>query len=162
MSGNRLALATALAAVGVLVYVLLSQPSLPPDLIPPEGRYDVRILRDTWGVPHIFGRTDADVAYGLADAHAEDDFATLQGALLAACGELAAVYGLGAEARVAGGGAVSYILVAAWMDEAEIRANHDHTTRAVPAKNIPMAIKRIRIRSVFIWALLGVSGLSWK
>lgn len=55
--------------------------------------HDVRILRDTWGVPHVFGKTDADVAYGLAWAHAEDDFATIQGALLAARGKLATVYG---------------------------------------------------------------------
>ena len=55
--------------------------------------YDVRILRDSWGVPHIFGATDADVAYGLAYAHAEDDFLTIQQSLLAARGQLAAVYG---------------------------------------------------------------------
>ncbi|HWW57582.1 MAG TPA: penicillin acylase family protein, partial [Sphingopyxis sp.] len=39
---------------------------------------DVRIARDKFGVPHIFGKTDADVAYGVAYAHAEDDFSTLQ------------------------------------------------------------------------------------
>ncbi len=55
--------------------------------------YDVRILRDEWGVPHIFGQTDADVAYGLAYAHAEDDFLTIQQTLLAARGHLATVYG---------------------------------------------------------------------
>ena len=27
---------------------------------------DVRIARDKFGVPHIFGKTDADVAYGVA------------------------------------------------------------------------------------------------
>lgn len=54
---------------------------------------DVRILRDTWGVPHIFGKTDADAAYGLAYAHAEDDFLTMQQSLLAARGDLAAIYG---------------------------------------------------------------------
>jgi penicillin amidase/acyl-homoserine-lactone acylase len=62
-------------------------------LVPAPGRYDVRILRDTWGVPHVFGRTDPDVAYGLAWAHAEDDFVTIQNSLLATRGELAAVYG---------------------------------------------------------------------
>ena len=36
--------------------------------------YEVEILRDSWGVPHIFGKTDADAAFGLAYAHAEDDF----------------------------------------------------------------------------------------
>jgi penicillin amidase/acyl-homoserine-lactone acylase len=55
--------------------------------------HDVRILRDTWGVPHVFGKTDADAAFGLAYAHAEDDFATIQGTLLAARGRLASVQG---------------------------------------------------------------------
>lgn len=63
------------------------------DLIPPDGKYNVRILRDTWGVPHVFGKTDADVAYGLAYAHAEDDFRNIQNSLLAARGILASVYG---------------------------------------------------------------------
>ena len=57
------------------------------------AHYDVRILRDEWGVPHIFGKTDAEVAYGLAYAHAEDDFATMQGVLLASRGKLASVFG---------------------------------------------------------------------
>jgi acyl-homoserine-lactone acylase len=26
--------------------------------------YDVQILRDDWGVPHVFGVTDADVVLG--------------------------------------------------------------------------------------------------
>jgi len=54
---------------------------------------DVRILRDTWGVPHIFGATDADVAYGLAYAHAEDDFKTIQEAALMGLGMLSSVKG---------------------------------------------------------------------
>ena len=62
-------------------------------LAAPSGRYDVRILRDTWGVPHVFGETDADVAFGLAYAHAEDDFLTIQQSYLAARGKLATVYG---------------------------------------------------------------------
>ncbi len=43
----------------------------------------VEIARDEFGVPHIFGKTDADVAYGLAWAHAEDDFETIQKTVLA-------------------------------------------------------------------------------
>jgi acyl-homoserine-lactone acylase len=39
---------------------------------------NVTIVRDQWGVPHIYGKTDADVAYGLAWANAEDDFETMQ------------------------------------------------------------------------------------
>ena len=59
----------------------------------PEKKYDVTIYRDTWGVPHIFGKTDADAAYGLAYANAEDDLKNMQDALLGARGELASVYG---------------------------------------------------------------------
>jgi penicillin amidase/acyl-homoserine-lactone acylase len=55
--------------------------------------YNVKILRDTYGVPHIFGHTDADAAYGLAYAHSEDDFLTIQQVLMAARGKLATVYG---------------------------------------------------------------------
>ena len=54
---------------------------------------DVRILRDTWGVPHIFGATDADTAFGLGYAHAEDDFGTIQDTLLADRGEVSSVKG---------------------------------------------------------------------
>lgn len=53
----------------------------------------VQIARDEFGVPHIFGQTDADVAYGLAWAHAEDDFETIQKTLLAGKRMLGRVYG---------------------------------------------------------------------
>lgn len=39
---------------------------------------NVTIARDTWGVPHIFGKTDAETAYGLAWANAEDSFDLMQ------------------------------------------------------------------------------------
>ena len=38
----------------------------------------VDIVRDKWGVPHIYSKTDAGVAYGLAWANSEDDFKTIQ------------------------------------------------------------------------------------
>ncbi len=43
----------------------------------------IDIVRDSFGVPHIFAKTDAEVAYGLAWATCEDDFETLQWGLLA-------------------------------------------------------------------------------
>lgn len=91
---NRWILLAGLALLLIGGYRWLSQPErLPPGLAAAGEQYDVEILRDVWGVPHVFGTTDADVAYGLAFAHAEDDFATIQGALLAARGQLASVYG---------------------------------------------------------------------
>jgi acyl-homoserine-lactone acylase len=55
--------------------------------------HNVTIARDSFGVPHIFGKTDADAAYGLAWAHAEDDFEHIQQNLLAAKGKLGLVLG---------------------------------------------------------------------
>ena len=43
----------------------------------------IEIVRDEFGVPHIFAQTDAEVAYGLAWVYAEDDFNTIQEAYLA-------------------------------------------------------------------------------
>ena len=40
--------------------------------------YSVEVIRDEFGVPHIYGARDADVAFGLAYAQAEDDFETMQ------------------------------------------------------------------------------------
>ncbi len=67
---------------------------LPPnpgadELSKPAKNYDVTIIRDNWGTPHIYGKTDADVAFGLAYAHAEDDFETMQLAIAATRGNLA-------------------------------------------------------------------------
>ena len=61
----------------------------------PEGKEleNIRIVRDAYGVPHIFGDTDADVAYGLAWVQCEDQFITLQ-ELMAACkGKLGEIKG---------------------------------------------------------------------
>ncbi len=63
----------------------------PSDL---RDSYDVTIYRDTWGVPHIYGTTDADVAFGLAYAHAEDDLENIELSLIAARGIMASRGGL--------------------------------------------------------------------
>lgn len=79
----------------VLVYAFWPVPTPDLDYLKDSGNpYEVTIYRDTWGVPHIFGVTDADASHGLAYAHAEDDFFTIQQALLAAKGMLATVYGM--------------------------------------------------------------------
>lgn len=38
---------------------------------------NITIVRDSFGVPHIYAPTDAEVAYGLAWAHCEDDFPSI-------------------------------------------------------------------------------------
>lgn len=56
---------------------------------------NIQIARDKWGVPHIFAKTDPEVAYGLAYAHAEDDFGTIQLTLLSGKGMLGRLKGKG-------------------------------------------------------------------
>jgi acyl-homoserine-lactone acylase len=52
----------------------------------------VRILRDTFGVPHVFGKTDADAAFGLAYANAEDDWPIIQDVTAASTGRLSLLH----------------------------------------------------------------------
>ena len=76
-----LKLGAALTAVAVIalfgLHLYLGQRRLsgydPAALRAPAAGYGAEIARDRWGVPHVFGRRDADVAFGLAYAHAEDD-----------------------------------------------------------------------------------------
>ncbi len=49
-------------------------------------RYDVEITRDALGIPRVIGQTDADTAFGIAWAHSEDDFETIQASLRASLG----------------------------------------------------------------------------
>jgi acyl-homoserine-lactone acylase len=55
---------------------------------------NIEIVRDNYGVPHIYGKTDSEVAYGLAWSHCEDDFKTIQQAYLAGNGLLSKHIGI--------------------------------------------------------------------
>ena len=55
---------------------------------------NIEIVRDKWGIPHIYGKTDKEAAYGLAWAHAEDDFKTIQKTFLPAKGMLGSLEGI--------------------------------------------------------------------
>ena len=54
---------------------------------------NINIVRDAWGVPHIFTKTDAEAAYGLAWAHSEDNFEQVQQPMLVARGLLGTALG---------------------------------------------------------------------
>ena len=53
----------------------------------------VTIFRDDFGVPHIYGKTDADAVFGLLYAQCEDDFNRVEQNYLWATGRLAEVDG---------------------------------------------------------------------
>lgn len=54
---------------------------------------NIEIVRDQWGVPHIYGKTDKETAFGLAWAHSEDNFKTIQETFLPSVNKLASIRG---------------------------------------------------------------------
>jgi len=56
-------LLVAVLAGAALLLAVWPRPRVDPAALIPARPYDVRILRDTWGTPHVFGRTDPDVAW---------------------------------------------------------------------------------------------------
>jgi acyl-homoserine lactone acylase PvdQ len=53
----------------------------------------VTIIRDEWGIPHIYGKTDADAVFGLMYALAEDDFNRVETNFINSQGRLAEAEG---------------------------------------------------------------------
>ena len=82
----------------VLLIIFVSGCASPP---PPISEIDrltaraerVEIIRDDFGVPHIYGITDADAVFGLLYAQAEDDFKRVERNYIWAIGRLAEVQG---------------------------------------------------------------------
>lgn len=54
---------------------------------------NITIIRDDFGVPHIYGKTDADAVFGLLYAQCEDDFARVERNFVWAIGRLAEAEG---------------------------------------------------------------------
>jgi acyl-homoserine-lactone acylase len=54
-----------------------------------EQAVQVTITRDTWGIPHVYGKTDANAVFGMIYAQAEDDFHRIELNYLNAMGRLA-------------------------------------------------------------------------
>ena len=77
----------------------------------------VEIIRDDYGVPHIYGKTDADAVFGLLYAQCEDDFNRVEQNYIWATGRLAEVDGEEA--------LYSDLRAKLFMTEDEAKANYD-------------------------------------
>jgi acyl-homoserine-lactone acylase len=53
----------------------------------------VTIIRDQWGIPHVFGKTDADCVFGLMYAQCEDDFSRVEANYIEKLGRMAEIKG---------------------------------------------------------------------
>ena len=54
---------------------------------------NITIIRDNYGVPHIYGKTDADAVFGLLYAQCEDDFSRVEMNYIEKLGRMAEVKG---------------------------------------------------------------------
>jgi acyl-homoserine lactone acylase PvdQ len=54
---------------------------------------NVTIIRDDWGIAHVYGKTDADAVFGMEYAQAEDDFNRIETNYLNSLGRLAEAEG---------------------------------------------------------------------
>src|SRR5436309_3899386 len=78
---------------------------------------NVTIVRDTWGIPHVYGKTDADAVFGVMYAQAEDDFNRVETNYINAMGRLAEAEG---EADV-----YRDLRMKLFIDPAEMKAKYD-------------------------------------
>lgn len=89
--------------IKIMLFYLLFIVNVPHNLFAKQGESypfsiainpnNISITRDLWGTPHIYAPTDAEVAFGLAWANAEDAFEQMQEMLLVGKGMLGRVRG---------------------------------------------------------------------
>lgn len=80
---------------------------------------NITIIRDDFGVPHIYGKTDADAVFGLLYAQCEDDFNRVEQNYIWATGRLAEVEGEDA--------LYSDLRAKMFMTEEEAKANYENS-----------------------------------
>ena len=82
----------------IILFLLLPLQLLAQFSVKEINRYQkeakqVTIIRDNWGIPHIYGKTDADAVFGLLYAQCEDDFKRVEMNYVEKLGRLAEVNG---------------------------------------------------------------------
>ena len=93
LGGLAVLLAIILVAGGAYLWDPLPKNPDAETLSADAANYDAEIIRDSWGVPHVRGARDADAAFGVAYAHAEDDYETIQEVVAATRGVMASYRG---------------------------------------------------------------------
>jgi acyl-homoserine-lactone acylase len=86
----------------------------------------VTIIRDNWGVPHIYGKTDADAVFGLLYAECEENFTKVEENNLEMMGRLSEVYG---ESQL--------------YNDLQMRLIYDTTAAIADYKRSPASLKKL-------------------
>lgn len=91
---HRLRILSSIVLVALTTTATLAQPFTKSEIARWQKQAkQITITRDTWGVPHIFGKTDADAVFGVLYTQCEDDFPRVEENYLDAIGRLAEVDG---------------------------------------------------------------------
>jgi len=78
----------------ILPFQLFAQPFSRQEIIRwQQQAKNVTIIRDDWGIPHIYGKTDADAVFGLMYAQCEDDFKRVEMNYIEKLGRMAEIKG---------------------------------------------------------------------
>ncbi|MEM8928081.1 MAG: acylase [Bacteroidota bacterium] len=102
----------------VLTLAACKNPGTSPEIEKWKAQAEnVTIIRDDFGVPHIYGKTDADAVFGLLYAQCEDDFNRVEQNYIWATGRLAEVEGEDA--------LYSDLRARLFMTEKEAKANYE-------------------------------------
>jgi len=80
-------------ALALLALAVSCAPQDPEVAVWREYANNVTIIRDNWGIPHVYGETDADAVFGMIYAQAEDDFPRVELNYINAMGRLAEAEG---------------------------------------------------------------------
>ncbi|MEO6720055.1 MAG: penicillin acylase family protein, partial [Ferruginibacter sp.] len=115
----------------ILIFFSLSCKESPND--PAIKRYEaqaarVTIIRDNWGVPHVYGKTDADAVFGLMYAQCEESFERLERNYVQQFGRMAELYG------------ANYL-----AEDLKMRLVYDTSAAKIDYKNSPAWLKNLCI-----------------
>lgn len=74
-TGNLINRTVLFLLITITSYSLFAQPFLKTEIARWEKQSkNITIIRDHYGIPHVYGKTDADAVFGLLYAQCEDDF----------------------------------------------------------------------------------------
>ncbi len=89
---------------------------------------NVQIIRDDWGIPHIYGKTDADAVFGFMYAQCEDNFQRMERNYIKLFGRLSEV---DEDAK--------------WLDDLKMRMIYDTTAAKKDYERSPAWLKKLLI-----------------
>src|SRR5215470_6348858 len=92
-AGLVLGAAAGLAGVGVMAILRRSLPRTAGALVLPGLEAPVQVLRDRWGVPHIYARSNADLFMAQGYVHAQDRLWQMEFHRRTGHGQLAEIFG---------------------------------------------------------------------